>query len=72
MSKIELDKSYFVSFCIEQYKSAHGMNGAEVAELFFTSGVADYLRTNYEILHTQSRQWIMEEINEFLKTKTAR
>lgn len=70
MSKIELNKSYFVSFCIEQYKSVNGMNGADVAELFFTSGVADYLRSNYEVLHTQSRQWIMEEINDFIKKRT--
>ncbi len=33
MSQTEIDKSYFVAFCIEQYKVAKGMDGAAVAEL---------------------------------------
>ncbi len=43
------------------------MDGAEVARLFFENGVADYLSDNFEVLHTQSRQWLMEEIDDILK-----
>lgn len=67
MSKQEQDKSYFVAFCIEQYKAAKGMDGADVAQLFFQNGVASYLADNFDVLHTQSRQWLMEEIDEYLK-----
>ncbi len=67
MSTREHDKSYFVAFCIEQYKAAKGMDGADVAQLFFQKGVASYLADNFEVLHTQSRQWLMEEIDEYLK-----
>lgn len=67
MSKQEQDKSYFVAFCIEQYKAAKGMDGADVAQLFFQKGVASYLADNFDVLHTQSRQWLMEEINEYLE-----
>jgi len=66
MSKIELDRSYFVTFCIEQYKEHKGISGADASELLFASGVADYLNDNFEVLHTQSRQWLMEEIDERL------
>ena len=61
--------SYFIAFCIEQYKTAKGLEGAEVAKLFFDKGVAEYLADNYEILHTQSHQWLIEEIDEFLNNR---
>jgi len=66
MNKQEIDKSYFVSFCIEQFKVHRGISGEEASELLFSSGVADYLIENYDVLHTQSRQWLMEEIEERL------
>lgn len=61
--------SYFIAFCIEQYKTAKGLEGAEVAKLFFDKGVAEYLADNYEILHTQSHQWLIEEIDDFLNNR---
>lgn len=66
------DISYFVSFCIEQYKKAKGMDGAETASLFFSSGVASYLADNFDVLHTQSRQWLIEEIEEKIEGREAR
>lgn len=67
MSKKDKDKSYFLAFCIEQYKTAKGINGAEVVRLFFESGVASYLLDNFEVLHTQSHQWLIEEIGDILQ-----
>lgn len=61
--------SYFIAFCIEQYKTAKGLEGEEVAKLFFDKGVAEYLADNYEILHTQSHQWLIEEIDDFLNNR---
>lgn len=66
MSKQEQDKSYFIAFCIEQYKVFKGMSGTDVAQLFFEKGVASYLAENFDVLHTQSRQWLIEEIEEIL------
>ena len=60
------DIAYFLSFCIEQYKNAKGMNGAEALETFAKYGVLDYLNNHFEILHTQSRQWILEDIDEYI------
>lgn len=67
MSKQEIDESYFLAFCIEQFKKSRGISGAEASEILFSSGIAEYLIDNYEVLHTQSRQWLMEEIEERLK-----
>lgn len=62
----ELDIAYFLSFCIEQYKNKHQMSGEEVATLFERYGVLPYLEDNFEVLHTQSHQWLMDEIEELI------
>lgn len=67
MNKQEFDKAYFVSFCIEQYKHHTGISGEEAAERLFRAGIAEYLNDNFEVLHTQSVQWLMEEIDERFK-----
>lgn len=47
------------------------MDGADVASLFFENGVAEYLMDNFEALHTQSWQWMMEEIDNYIKNNQA-
>lgn len=69
MVKKELDIAYFISFCIEQYKVHISANGNEVMDLFDKYGVIEYLSDNFEILHTQSRQWLLEEIDDFIQQK---
>ena len=69
MDKKKQDIAYFLSFCIEQYKNKKEMNGAEVLETFARYGVLDYLNNHFEILHTQSRQWILEDIDEFINAR---
>lgn len=43
----------------------------EVSKLFDKSGVLSYLDENAEVLHTQGRNFILGEIDEYLKTKQA-
>jgi len=69
MNKKKQDIAYFVSFCIEQYKNAKHLTGAETLQLLDKYKVLDYLSEHYEILHTQSRQWILEDIEEFIKLR---
>ncbi len=66
MNKETQDKAYFVSFCIEQYKHEKGMDGRQTMELMNRYGVLDYLCEHFEVLHTQSRQWIVADIDEFI------
>lgn len=56
----------FLSFCIEQYKQTKGVSGAEAMEELSAFGTLEYLKENYEVIHTQSPQWIIEEIEEFI------
>ena len=51
---------------IEEYGAAKGMTGEQVLDLFSQYGVTDYLSECFEPLHTQGRQWLIEEIDEFI------
>ena len=69
MNKKKQDIAYFLSFCIEQYKKAKGIDGAEVIKTFAKFDVFDYLNNHFEILHTHSRQWILEDIDEYIEVR---
>ena len=62
----QLAKLEFVAFCIEQYKMATRQTGCEVEQMFSQQGVIKFLIDHYEVLHTQSAQFIQEEIGEYL------
>lgn len=66
MSKKEKDIALFVAFCIEEYGAAKGIGGEQVIDLFSRFGVTEYLSRCYEPLHTQGRQWLIDEIDEFI------
>lgn len=66
MDKKDKDIALFVAFCIEEYASAKGMTGEQVFDLFAQYGVIGYLSQCFEPLHTQGRQWLMAEIDEFI------
>ena len=69
MNKKKQDIAYFLSFCIEQYKKAKGIDGAEVIKTFAMYDVFDYLNNHFEILHTQSHRWILEDIDEYIEVR---
>lgn len=69
ITKKELDIVYFISFCIEQYKVHISASGAEVMDLFDKYGVTEYLFENFEVPHTESHQWLIEEIDEFIRQR---
>ena len=62
-------KLVFVSFCIEEYKTLHGMNGRSVADLFEKYGVTDYLLEHYSVLHSFSREAILNDIEKFMNVR---
>ncbi len=66
MGKRDTDILYFISFCLEGYKTKHGLTGEEASELFDKYGIKQYLSKNFDILHTQGMPWILEEIEEMI------
>ena len=63
------EQAYFLSFCIEQYKHLKNMDGTDVKKLFDEQGVSDYLIQNYEVLHTQGKEWLLDDIDTFIKNR---
>lgn len=64
-SKVRL----FLIFCIESYKEAFSCTGEETVSLFRAEGVFDFLEKHFEVLHTQGRYYITEEIELYLGSK---
>ena len=64
-------KAEFVSSCIEAYKVRHAMKGADAVNMFEKEGVLDYLIDGYDVLHTQSLEYVIDEIELYLKKRGA-
>lgn len=52
----------FIAFCIENFKVKHGMKGRDVANLFNESKALEFLKDGYHMLHTQGKEYIVQEI----------
>lgn len=52
----------FLIYCTEQYKSAKGLTGRQVSELFTKYRVWDYIYSCFEALHTTGEMYIVEDI----------
>ena len=64
---IKLNKiQQFQLFCLENYKSFKEITGKAALLEFNCFGVFDYLSNGYEVLHTQSRNYIIAEIIDFI------
>ncbi|MBO6024019.1 MAG: DUF3791 domain-containing protein [Bacteroidales bacterium] len=57
----------FVIFCIENTALRLGISGAEVYwELQKANGISEYLYPSYPTLHTQSKEYIVDEVIQYL------
>lgn len=60
----------FVTFYIEQYKNFKKISGEEAMQRLSDAGVLDYLAEHYDILHLESHNWLLNEIEDLVKSKT--
>ena len=60
-------KQTFIIFCVEAYKNKNKIEGKKALYLFKKYKVFDFLENFYDILHTQSMDYIIEEINKFIR-----
>lgn len=63
------EKLNFIVYCIEEYKSAKGLSGKNVIELFNHYRVIDYIQDYYEALHTTGRQYIVDDISMYIEAR---
>lgn len=62
-------KTEFLVFCIELYKTTDNKSGADVYDLMETSGLIQYILDYYSVLHTQGEKQILEDMKTFLKVR---
>lgn len=62
----------FIAFAIEQYKNHKSISGQEAATTLDNAGVLQHLEDYYDVLHTQSAQWLMAEIDELIAKNTSK
>jgi len=63
------EKTRFIVYCIEEYKAAEKLSGKAVIDLFNRHRVIDYIRLHYDALHTTGRQYIVNDINLYIKAR---
>ena len=62
----------FVIFCIENVAKQMGLSGSVVYKAFKeTGGIEGFLYPSYEALHTQSRQYIVDEVMSYMRNHHA-
>ncbi|MBO5721046.1 MAG: DUF3791 domain-containing protein [Bacteroidales bacterium] len=57
----------FLVFCIEQYRLRNNLPSANVLTLFKELKLDKFLMNNFEVLHSQSSEYILNEIDLFIK-----
>lgn len=62
LSKIE----QFQLFCLECFIREKGISGVSAFDLFVNNNVFQYLKSGYDVLHTQDRRYIVERITDFI------
>ncbi|MBP3455749.1 MAG: DUF3791 domain-containing protein [Alistipes sp.] len=66
MSKSEYQ---FLIFCIEQYRLRDGLPSAGVLAKFHDMGIDKFVINNFDVLHSQSTEYILHEIDMFIKKR---
>ena len=56
----------FQLFCLENYKAEKNISVKQAFDEFKRFGVFEFLESGYEVLHTQSLNYINSEIEQFI------
>jgi len=59
----------FAIFCMEDYKTKYKLSGTEILNIFQKYNVFNFLESSYDLLHTQSMDYIVSEIYEYINNR---
>ena len=59
----------FVAFCIEAFAKHKHISGAEACAVFERFGALGYLRRGYDVLHSMGEEWLVADVEDFLKSR---
>ncbi len=61
----------FQLFCLESYRSTHGIPAIQAFNEFKKNNVFSFLQSGYDVLHTQSLKYIISEIDQLIHKQNA-
>jgi len=56
----------FKTFCLESYKTVHGLTGKAALDVFQEHRVFDYITSYYDVLHSNGRLHIVNDIDDYI------
>ena len=59
----------FYTYCVENYASNNRISGMRAWLCFKESGVDEYLIDNYDLLHTQGIEYVLDDIQRYMKKR---
>lgn len=59
----------FYTYCLEHYAAFKHISGLRAWVLFKESGVNEYIINNYDLLHTQGMDYILDDIGRFINKR---
>lgn len=59
----------FTVFCLESYKQAHNISGKSALKIFNDNNVFDYIKSFYDVLHSNGEGYIVEDIDMYINSK---
>lgn len=69
--EIGVDKTVFefYTYCLESYATRKRMSGIRAWVLFKETGADAYVTENYDLLHTQGLEYILDDIQRFINRR---
>jgi len=67
MAENDLQHIEFIMYCIETYKGRKNLDGKTTYQKFKESGTIEYIDSNYSALHTFGDEYLVWNIDEYLK-----
>ena len=59
----------FYTYCLESYATSKQISGIRAWVLFKETGADKYVIDNYDLLHTQGLEYILDDIQRFIKRR---
>lgn len=59
----------FYAYCLENYATWKKMSGIRTWVQFKESGADEYIIKNYDLLHTQGIEYVMDDIHQFIERR---
>ena len=59
----------FYAYCLENYASCHRISGMRAWVLFKESGADEFIVQNYDLLHTQGIEYVLDDIQRYINRR---